>query len=318
MDAYLCVSIDCECDKGVGWRLKKPLSFAAITTGIAGRLQPLFAQFGAKPTYLISPEVLCDPASVECLTHLKGSAELGAHLHGEFVAPDAFEPAETTAFQCNYPPKIERQKLEALTALFQAAFGTRPRSFRAGRFGIGAHSLKFLAELGYAVDSSVSPQKDWTELGAPAANFRYAPTQPYWPVFPMPGQAATEPGPLLEVPVTILPSRLSRLPLIGPRIEPRWLRPTCGTADRLIGVARDELARVRGAGQPVVLNCMFHNVEIMAGLSPYAKNEAAADAILQRLAALLAFARVEGIAVVGLADIADVFAPAEPLLPQPV
>ncbi len=317
MDAYLCVSIDCECDKGEGWRVKKPLRFAAVTAGIAGRLQPLFAQFGAKPTYLLSPEVLRDPASVECLTHLKGSAEFGAHLHGEFVAPGAFEPDETTAFQCNYPPKIERQKLKGLTALFQGAFGRRPRSFRAGRFGIGAHSLKFLAELGYAVDSSVSPQKDWTELGAPAANFRNAPTQPYWPIFPLPGQAATEPGPLLEVPVTILPSCLSQVPLIGAKVKPRWLRPTCGTADRLIGVARDELARFQGMGRPVVLNCMFHNVEIMPGLSPYAKNDAEADAILQRLAALLAFARAEGIAVVGLSDIADVFAPAESLVPQP-
>jgi hypothetical protein len=315
MDAYLCVSIDCECDKGEGWRVKKPLSFAGITAGIAGRLQPLFARFGAKPTYLLSPEVLRDPASVECLNALTGSAELGTHLHGEFVAPDAFEPDETTAFQCNYPPQVERQKLEGLTGLFQTAFGKPPRSFRAGRFGIGAHSLPFLAELGYDVDSSVSPHKDWTKQGAPAASFRDAPTQPYWPVFAAPEQAATEPGPLLEVPVTILPSRLSRLPLIGARIEPRWLRPTRGTAEGLMNVARDELACAREADRPVVLNCMFHNVEIIPGLSPYAKNEAEADAILQRLAALLAFARGEGIAVVGLSDIADIFAQAGPFAP---
>jgi hypothetical protein len=52
---------------------------------------------------------------------------------------------------------------------------------------------------------------------------------------------------------------------------------------------------------------MFHNVEIMPGLSPYARNAAEADAILKRLAALLDFARCEGIAVVGLGDIAGLF-----------
>jgi hypothetical protein len=315
MDAYLCVSIDCECDKGEGWRLKKPLSFAAITTGIADRLQPLFRTYGAKPTYLMSPEVLRDPASVDCLLHLAGSAEFGTHLHGEFVEPDAFEPDETTAFQCNYPPEIERQKLGALTDLFRTTLGHPPRSFRAGRFGIGPHSLQFLADLGYAVDSSVTPLKDWTRQGAPAASFRSAPVQPYWPVPGMPALKASGPGPVLEVPVTILPSRFHRLPLIGAQFEPRWLRPTHGTSASLVAVARDE--RTRTENGPVVLNCMFHNVEIMAGLSPYAKDQTAADAILNRLAGLLAYARSEGIAVVGLTDIAAIFAQAGARVPEP-
>jgi hypothetical protein len=316
MGAYLCVSIDCECDKGEGWRLKKPLSFAGITAGIADRLQPLFRAYGGKPTYLMSPEVLRDPASVECLRRLPGSAEFGTHLHGEFVEPDAFEPDVTSAFQCNYPPNVERQKLAALTDLFRAAFGRQPRSFRAGRFGIGRHSLQFLAELGYAVDSSISPLKDWSRQGAPAASFRSAPTQPYWPMPNMPERKAGKPGPVLEVPVTILPSRFARLPLVGARLEPRWLRPTHGRVESLVAVARDE--RTRTKNRHVVLNCMFHNVEIMAGLSPYAKTDAQADAILNRLAGLLAFARAEGIAVVGLTDIAAVFAEAEARVPEPV
>jgi hypothetical protein len=305
--AYLCVTIDCECDKGEGWRLKQPLSFAGITAGIVDHLQPLFAAYGAKPTYLLSPEVLADPASVACLTTLRGSAEFGTHLHGEFIEPGAFVPDCTSAFQCNYPPRIERLKLARLTAMFRAAFGYQPRSFRAGRFGIGPHSLKFLAELGYTVDSSVSPLKDWSKQGAPAASFRLAPTQPYWPLTSVPELVANEPGDILEVPVTILPSRYANLPLIGDRFEPRWLRPTHGSSESLVQVARDELARAKSG--PVVLNCMFHNVEIMPGLSPYAKTAADADAILGRLEALLAFARDEGIAVVGLADIGEIFAP---------
>jgi hypothetical protein len=309
MDAYLCVSIGCECDKGEGWRLQKPLGFRSVTEGIAGRLQPLFRSFGAKPTYLLSPEVMSDPASLECLTALEGSAEFGTHLHGEFVAPDAFVPEATEMFQCNYPPVVEKLKLVGLTALFREAFGVMPRSFRAGRFGIGPHSLGFLAGLGYTVDSSVSPHKDWSRQGAPLASFRKAPVQPYWPVHDAPSRIAYKPGPLLEVPVTILPARLGAVPLIGPLFEPRWLRPTHGTASSLVAVARDALALAKGTGRPSVLNCMFHNVDVMAGLSPSAKTAAEADAILGRLAALLDFARAEGIAVVGLSDLVPVFAP---------
>lgn len=307
MGAYLCVTIDCECDKGEGWRLKQPLSFDGITTGIVDRLQPLFAGLGAKPTYLLSPEVIADPVSLAALTGLRGSAEFGTHLHGEFVGPDAHVPECTDAFQCNYPPRIERLKLEGLTKMFRAGFGFQPRSFRAGRFGIGPHSLKFLAELGYTVDSSVSPLKDWTSKGAPAASFRSAPTQPYWPVMSVPELVASEPTEILEVPVTILPSRYASLPMVGDRFEPRWLRPTHGSRESIVQIARDELARAKG--ENVVLNCMFHNVEIMAGLSPYSRTQAAADGILGRLAALLEFARDEGIAVVGLADIGEIFAP---------
>lgn len=309
MGAYLCVTIDCECDKGEGWLLKKPLSFDAVTTGIVDRLQPLFSAYGAKPTYLLSPEVIADEASLGALLTLRGSAEFGTHLHGEFVGPDAHVPESTDAFQCNYPPQVERQKLEALTAMFHSGFGYQPRSFRAGRFGIGPHSLKFLADLGYTVDSSVSPLKDWGSKGAPAASFRTAPTQPYWPLMSVPELVANEPTEILEVPVTILPSRYASLPLVGDRFEPRWLRPTHGTPESIVAVARDELARAKTAD--VVLNCMFHNVEIMPGLSPYARTQSDADGILGRLAALLAFARSEGIAVVGLADIGEIYAPAE-------
>ncbi len=302
---YLCVSIDCECDKGPGWKTRKPLSFAAITTGIAERLQPLFRRHGAKPTYLLSPEVIRDPASVEALTAIASECELGTHLHGEFAEPGAFEPEVTSVFQCHYDRATEQEKLRGLTALFADAFLTKPRSFRAGRFGIGRHSLGILADLGYTVDSSVTPFKDWAQAGAPEASFRQAPTQPYWPVLEKPAQIASEPGSLFEVPVTIRPGALSWLPLIGRHFEPRWLRPTKGSLGGLISVAKDEIAAA--SGRPILLNCMFHNVEIMPGLSPYAQSQAEADAILNRLDGLLAFAARQGIATIGLGDVPGLF-----------
>jgi hypothetical protein len=301
--AYLCVSIDTECDKGKGWRCKKPMSFAGIHDGVARRLQPLFESFGAKPTYLLSPEVLKDAACLELLSGLESKAELGTHLHGEYAEPDAFEPDVTSAFQRDYPPEIERQKLTYLTDLFIRAFGHQPQSFRAGRFGIGRASVGILEALGYTVESSVTPHMDWASAGAPGLSFLQAPTQPYRPDTEEPGRPGY--AKLLEVPVTIRKRLLNAVPFVGSRVDPRWLRPTRGTAESLVRVAEDEIAdaRRRAPGRPVILNAMFHNVEILPGTSPYATTEAEAGGILARLGALLAFAEREAISVVGLGDV---------------
>jgi hypothetical protein len=309
MSIHLCISIDCECDKGPEWRTQKPLAFRGISQGIRDRLQPLFCRFRAKPTYLLSSEVMRDAQALEILANLDGDTELGTHLHGEFAEPGAFEPDVTSVFQCHYDRETEQQKLRYLTDIFRSSFGRPPHSFRAGRFGIGRHSLGLLRDLGYTVDSSVTPHMDWRRAGAPEVSFRRAPTQPYWPVLNDPEHAAPHPGTLLEVPVTIRPSLIAGIPVIGRWVEPRWLRPTRGSVARLVEVAKEEIKQARSsrAGRPIILNCMFHNVEIVPGASPYAKNETEADAIMNRLAGLLAFAEREGIRSLGLGDVPELF-----------
>jgi hypothetical protein len=304
---FLTVTIDCECDKGTGWHSQKPLRFAGVLEGMGARLQPLFRARSAKPTYLLSPEVMRDPGSVDLLRTLQGDAELGTHLHGEYAEPDAFEPDVTRAFQREYPYEVERAKLLYITDLFRRAFGREPRSFRAGRFGIGPHTIGILDSLGYRVDSSVTPNVDWSGAGAPGLCFRGAPTQPYRPDPKRPERAGS--SCVLEVPVTI--RRHALAPFVGGLAPPQWLRPTRGTAKGLVAIARAEIAaaaRSDRSHQPTVLNAMLHNVEVVANASPYARNDTAARAILARLDALLAFAQTENIPVVGLADIAEHFA----------
>ncbi len=111
------------------------------------------------------------------------------------------------------------------------------------------------------------------------------------------------------MPLTIRRGGWQRLPFVGARLPHRWLRPTWGRARDLLALARDVLAEApAGAGRPpVVLNVMFHNVEVTAGTSPYASTPDQADAILRRLQALLAFARAAGIPSVGLADVPEYF-----------
>ncbi len=305
---FLCVSIDCECDKGPAWRSQKPMAFVGVKDGIAERLQPLFRRHGQKATYLLSPEVLRDEASVATLAALEGDHELGAHLHGEYAEPDAFEPDVTKVFQRDYPREVEAKKLAYLTDTFARAFGRKPTSFRAGRFGIGESSIEILDELGYTVESSVTPFLDWSSNGAPGLSFVGAPTQPYRPNPKDPkrrGQSR-----VLEVPVTIRPRALSKLPLVGKHVEPRWLRPTKGTGKDLVELAKEEIADAQRTApdRPVILNAMFHNVEIIPGASPYAASESDARAILGRLETLLAFAKAEGIRGVGLSDVPELLA----------
>ena len=306
--AYLCVSIDTESDKGKGWRVQRPLSFQGITDGVAKRIHPLFERFGAKPTYLLSPEVMRDEASVEILRRIAPSSELGTHLHGELAEPDAFEPEVTSVFQRDYPPAVERQKLTYLTDLFIRAFDHQPQSFRAGRFGIGPASIGILESLGYSVESSVTPHMDWASSGAPGLAFPNASSQPYRPDPANPGEVGD--ASLLEVPVTIRKRLVNSLPGIGKKIDPRWLRPTRGTERGIVAVAEDEIAAARRIApeRPVILNAMFHNVEVVPHLSPYASNDDEARGILHRLRALLAFAHREGIAVVGLGDVPEILA----------
>lgn len=304
--AYLCVSIDTECDKGKAWRSRRPMAFEGVHVGIVERLQPLFASYGAKPTYLVSPEVIRDERSAQELRSIGTACELGAHLHGEYAEPGAWEPDITRDFQRDYDGETEKKKLTYLTDQFIRAFEHQPVSFRAGRFGIGRRTIGILEELGYSVESSVTPNIDWSSKGSPGLSFEGAPTQPYRPDRDDP----TRPGNsnLLEIPITIRRRFLNAVPGIGKRLEPRWLRPTWTNGEALVRLAEDEIATARRAapGRPVVINAMLHNTEVIPDASPYADREPVARAILDRLRSLLAFARRESIAVIGLGDVPEI------------
>jgi hypothetical protein len=304
--AYLCVSIDTECDKGPEWRSRRPMSFEGVHVGIVQRLQPLFSSYGAKPTYLVSPEVLRDEQCAQELKSLGAACELGAHLHGEYAEPGAWEPEVTRDFQRDYEGEIEKRKLTYLTDQFIRTFEHQPVSFRAGRFGIGPRTIRILEELGYSVESSVTPNVDWSTAGSPGLSFEGAPTQPYRPDRDDP----TRPGDsnILEIPITIRRRLLNSLPGIGKRVEPRWLRPTWTSGEALVRLAEDEIADARRAspGRPVVLNAMLHNTEVIPDASPYADTETNARVILDRLRVLLAYCQRESIAVIGLGDVPEV------------
>ncbi len=304
---YLVVTIDTECDKGPHWRVQRPMRFEAVNRAIPGQLQALFERYGIKATYLLSPEVIADAAAVATLQRLGEKVELGTHLHGEYVEPHADWQAEvTSAFQSQYPPEIERQKLENLTLAFTRVFGYAPASFRAGRFGIGKQSLHMLQELGYRVDSSVTPFLAWHATPTHGVNFLGAPQQPYFPSpkdFRKPGSMK-----ILEVPVTVHNRFWCRFPgFLLRRLNPlnryqsyvmgrllqvqkwhRWFRPTFASGNEMQMLV-EELLVQHPPGTPLVLNMMFHNVEFWPGASPYARNEGEVRVLLQHMEQVFEF-----------------------------
>jgi hypothetical protein len=286
------VSIDVECDKDEHWGVRRPLGFRGVEEGIGSRLTPLFAQYGVRPTYLLSPEVIRESGCVSLLAAI-GDCELGAHLHPEFVRSSE-GVKETSAVACLMPEEIERRDIEELTRSFAEAFGRRPVSYRAGRYGASARSLRILAGLGYQVDTSVTPHKRWDD----GLDFSGAPGFPYYPQ-PDDITRLGPPDGILEVPVSLRPSPapgflrtpaqlLARSGLSFTKDfakwtrGPAWFRPGWSKRSTLLAFVR---AAARGENGRV-LNMMFHNVDIVAGCSPNSGSEATVRTALDDLRAV--------------------------------
>lgn len=289
------VTIDTECDKSIDWTTSAPLTFRGVYDVIPDLLQPLFAEFGIRPTYLLSPEVMCD---TECCLVFReiNNAELGTHLHGDYIVPQIktwnFAGSLTDDMQWEYSSKLERAKLETLTELFIQQFGFHPTSFRAGRFGIGHSTGRWLRELGYLVDSSVTPHIIWTSRnGKNFPNFKYAPEFPYrigtggdiWEI----GKSG-----LLEVPVTVLkPGKIGSLI----KNEEIWFRPWFSNSETMCNIISYVVKQsiLEGRCRPLVM--MFHNVELVPGASPYPQTDSDVMNYLDILKRTFEFAEKMGI-----------------------
>ena len=308
MDSFLAITIDCECDKGPGWRVRQPLSFRSVTEGICAVLHPLFRRYNAAPTYLLSAEVLKDAASLDVLSRLEPALELGTHLHGEFCSfleNGSCVPASTSAYMQDESLDVLREQVGVITDLFHRAFGRAPRSFRAGRFGADARTLAVLEEFGYTVDTSVLPGLVEATAGG-SIDFSMAPTYPYRP--DPSNLAARGAARVVEVPVSVC--RHPWKSMLCPRVTEHnaagfrarlckrllpsvALRPTFHSFGQLKSCASRLLAAA-GPGDPVVLNMMFHNVEFVPGMSPYALDPASVGVLLDRLDSFLAWWRERG------------------------
>jgi len=316
MKKYLVVTVDVEPDASSNWHYSEPLDFKAVHIGIKERLQPLFDEWNIVPTYLINNIVLEDPSSVEVFRQLPGRYELGTHLHPEFIEPakiyHVYAGKKGQASCCFCPPEIEFEKIKNITNLFQKDFGYQPTAFRAGRYSAGANTVRSLAELGYLVDTSLTPHLCWDDKSMECSlDFRNAPEQPYWTSEKDIVQEDPH-GKLLEVPISI--GMFSRnvlrefvVSLGGVRHDfrkyrPIWLRPYYSTADQMKKIARQYSLTYENKDQ-LVLNMMFHNVELLPGLSPYTKTESECGRYRDQLRHFFSFCVQENYSSVGLSEL---------------
>jgi len=308
---FVIVSVDTECDKGAGWYVRYPLSFVGIHQGIGEILQPLLERIGFVGTYLISPEVMENEDSVDLLEDVKKrGAELGTHLHGEFLEPGKHHRvARTDEKAREYSDDVEWVKLKNLTLLFERTFGFPPISYRAGRFSATLRTLIYLERLGYKVDSSFTPFS-----AVSGENHTRSPIYPYRPSRDDP----YTPGEMniWEVPITILPRHwiayklLRNIPLLRLRrlakkmFGPVWLRPTTTSLwDARWLVERMEKLHP----DPVILVMMFHNVELVKGLSPYPARK-----VLQNLTDILNLLADRGYEPLRLGDVPSLLKAQDP------
>lgn len=303
---YFTISIDVEPDCTPTWRYSDPLTFDGVHSGICNVLQPLFNKLRVKPTYLINNVVLEDNDSIASFESLSGAFELGTHLHPEFIEPHKqffnYAGKKGEANCCSYEPDIEFQKLKNITELFRQKFKYEPTSFRAGRFSAGVNTMNALRSLNYYVDSSVTPHITWSDkTREKPVDYTKANEQPYWIKKNGYLEAVSQERTLLEVPVTI---NLQKRWLI--REQVKWLRPVYSSSKDFKKIIDNYLRRYQHE-KTIVLNMMFHNVEVLPGISPYVQKPQEAKEYLEQIQFFVSYVSNLGGRSVGLSDLYQVF-----------
>jgi hypothetical protein len=287
------------------------------------RAHAIYDRYGVVPTYVMDHPVATSPVAARYLRRLvdAGRADFGTHCHPWVTPPHSEAVNNFNSFHGNLPPELEAAKIRASTEALAQAFGAAPRSFKAGRYGLGPKTFDTLIELGYTVDCSFVPHTRYTAIDGP--DFYGTPEHPFF-------TDATRR--LLEVPLTVgysgalnalgrsvngfvdaplaqglrLPGILSRLGLMErARLSPEGF--DAATQCRLLSAMVAQGVRV--------FTMTYHSPSLAPGHTPYVPNEAALDAFLRCIDTVLAYFQTElgG----GFTTLAEVDRRARRATPQP-
>jgi len=255
-----------------------------------GRAQAVFDRYGLRPVYLIDYPVASQPAGYEMLRPIleRDGCAIGAHLQPWTTPPHEEAVTARNTFATNLPPALEARKIATLLAAIERNLGVTPRFYKAGRYGLGPHTIETLARHGIMVDFSVVPGLDLSAMGGP--DFSRFKARPY----------VAEPSGILTLPLTR--GYLGALHAAGPGLDrafsgrrlhwlhgPGMLRrsglldrsnltPEGVTSAEQIALARAMLDR---GYRSLVLT--FHSPSLAPGHTPYVRNAADADAFLASL-----------------------------------
>ncbi len=133
------------------------------------KFQLICQQAGFRPLYFLTWPLLNDPETVAYFNQLnkEGTANLGIHMHQWVTPPEAGAAEGPSTYQCNLEPALHEQKLRALIEKFETAFGFKPISHRAGRYGVSPMVHAHLEANHIKADFSPSACYDHSTDGGP-------------------------------------------------------------------------------------------------------------------------------------------------------
>ena len=269
-------------------------------------LQNIFDKYGAIPTYLVNWPVAVDKNASSIFKNLlkKGKCEIGTHCHPWNTPPIPKTINSNSLMLSNLSHDLIYNKISRLHSLTVDRMETHPACFRSGRWAFSSNVAKVINELGYKIDTSISPFIDWSDIKGPNFSqlnndiYKFSPANIF---------KKDDNGSILEVPATvgyfqknvklchnfrkiILKSSLRHLKLIGILeklriLNFRWLSPELSTSRDMIRLTK---ALIR-SGQ-TFLNFSFHSTSLYPGSSPFVKDELQLQIFLNRIDKFLQFA----------------------------
>ena len=292
-----------------------------------GAVQEVFERHGAIPTYLVSYAVATNKLAVRLLrTFLeKGSCEIGSHCHPWNTPPISSANQPTCTMLCDLSPELIQVKMHSLHQAIVNGFRVSPICFRAGRWGFNSKVAEVISEMGYQIDTSITPFINWSEYGGP--DFTDANHHAYR-FDPRDVNDMTRKGKLIEIPPTIgffqkrfnlcryimkkmrgdwssrlhVPGILDRLHLLNLR----WLSPELSTGPEMIRLSRTFV----NAGCQY-LNFTFHSTSLLPGKSPFVRDESQLSRFLSAIELFLSYAKEQGMSFVPLSHVIDVIRPVQ-------
>ena len=212
---FFLITIDAEPDNL--WDKQKNIT--SHNADYLPRFQSLCESYGFKPTYLADYEMSNSSSFQDFGRDIikNNTGEIGMHLHAWNTPPikqitkndDYYKP-----YLIEYPKEIMKEKITLITSHLKDIFKVKIVSHRAGRWSFNETYAKILAEQGYLVDCSVTPNVSWKYyFGDPTKNggtdYTHFPNNCYFldlDDISQPGSSS-----LLEIPVTIIPGKKTSL-----------------------------------------------------------------------------------------------------------
>lgn len=275
----MCVIVDTE--EEFDW--SKPFSRQCTATTSIGAQEAVhhsvYDRLGIVPTYVVDWPVATTPKAYSALRAImrEGRCDVGTHLH-PWVSPPYVEVVNAhNSYAGNLAPELEAEKIKQLTNAIHDNFGHQPQVFKAGRYGLGPHTLAILEALGYLVDASVVPHTAFIADGGP--DYTNCTNAAFWFADPR--------APMLALPVTT--AFCGALKGVGPELYPKldhgfaasWrvkgllarthllerIRLTPEGCD--LGALKRLMMSMKNSGQPMTLT--YHSPSLVPGNTPYVR-----------------------------------------------